>query len=165
MLVCRAETILEHLGRYAPDELGVLRQIAAAWDTPRRAETLAQLYPKLRKTSFDFAVLEPASADPTEPLVALPMPLGWLDVGSWPALAATCPHDEQGNALAAERAELMDTRDTLVFSSDPRRLIATIGCEGMIVVHGPEATLVCPISRAGEVKQLYERIAARGAEG
>jgi mannose-1-phosphate guanylyltransferase len=165
MLVCRVDTILEHLGRYAPDEVSLLREIAAVWDTPQRNMTLARNYPKLRKTSFDFAVLEPASADPAEPLAALPMPLRWMDVGSWPALADTCPHDKHGNALAAKRMELLDTRGTLVFSSDPNRLIATIGCEEMIIVHGPDATLVCPASRAGDVKQLYERIVESKAEG
>jgi mannose-1-phosphate guanylyltransferase len=165
MLVSRADTLLEHLGRFAPQELDALERIATDWDTPRRGATLERFYPTLRKISFDFAVLEPASTDPAETLTALPMPLRWLDVGSWPALAKTCPRDDHGNALAAKRAELMDTRHTLVFSSDPQRMIATIGCEEMIIVHGPNATLVCPASRASDVKQLYERIVEHGGVG
>ena len=77
--------------------------MARAWHTPQRDEVLLRVYPTLKKISVDFAVMEPASADPAVTVAAMPMALNWLDVGSWPALAETCPHDDRGNALAAER--------------------------------------------------------------
>jgi mannose-1-phosphate guanylyltransferase len=86
------------------------------------------------------------------------MRLQWLDVGSWPAFADTCPADEDGNALGAGRALLMDTRGTLVVSSDPAHLIATIGCEDLIVIHTPDATLVCPRDRAQDIKAMHRRV-------
>ena len=76
-------------------------RIADAWDGPRRQAVLEEVYPTLKKISVDYAVMEPASHDPAVTVAAIPMPLRWLDVGSWPSFAETCPHDEQGNALAA----------------------------------------------------------------
>jgi mannose-1-phosphate guanylyltransferase len=165
MFVWRASTLLECIRRYAPQNYTGLMRIADAWDTHDRDAVLAAVYPTLNKISVDFAVMEPASRDPAAPVVALPMPLQWLDVGSWPSFAQTCPRDEQGNALAAGRTLLMDTRGTLAASSDPSHLIATIGCDDLIIVHTPDATLVCRSDCADSVKELHQRIASRYGQG
>jgi len=158
MFVWRAATLLDCVARYAPKNHAGVMRIADAWDTPRRRAVLDEVYPTLTKISVDFAVMEPASRDPAVPVVAIPMPLTWLDVGSWPSFAQTCPRDEQGNALAA-RAVLLDTHRTLAASSDPDHLIAAIGCDDLIIVHTPDATLVCRADRADAVKALHEQVA------
>jgi mannose-1-phosphate guanylyltransferase len=165
MFVWRAATLLECIGRYAPENYAGLGRIADAWDTPRRQTVLDEVYPTLKKISVDFAVMEPASRDKAATVVAIPMPLRWRDVGSWSSLAETCPHDEQGNAMAAERVLLMDTARTLAVSSDPAHLIATIGCEDLIIVHTPDATLVCRRDHEDSLKELHRQIAARHGEG
>ncbi len=161
MFVWRADTLLDCIHRYAPENYAGLNRIADAWDTPGRQSVLREVFPTLRKISVDYAVMEPASRDVATPVVTIPMPLTWLDVGSWPALAQTCPHDEQGNALAAQRALLIDTRGTLVASSDSEHLIATIGCDDLVIVHTPDATLVCRRDCADAVKGLHEQVVAR----
>jgi mannose-1-phosphate guanylyltransferase len=75
MFVWRAETLLECIRRYAPDNHAGLTQIADAWDTPRREAVLEEIFPTLRKTSVDYAVMEPASRDAQATVVAIPMPL------------------------------------------------------------------------------------------
>ena len=157
----RASTLLECIRRYTPENHAGLMRIAGAWDGPRRQAVLDEVFPSLKKISVDYAVMEPASRDPSVPVVAIPMPLTWLDVGSWPSFAQTCPHDEHGNALAAGRTLLMDTRGTLAASIDPEHLIAAIGCEDLIIVHTPDATLVCRADRADAIKELHRQIAAR----
>jgi len=106
-------------------------------------------------------VMEPASKDPAVQVAALPMPLTWLDVGSWPAFAETCPTDPQGNALGPARHLLLDTKNTLAASSDDNHLIATIGCENLMIIHTPDATLVCPVDRAEQIKDLHAKVAGQ----
>ena len=158
MFVWRAATLLDCIRRYEPTVFDGLQRIAKAWDTPRRDEVLAQVYPTLKKISVDFAVMEPASRDESVCIAAIPMPLTWLDVGSWPSYAETCPHDEQGNALAAEKHLLLDTSNCLVASNELDHLIATIGCKDMIVIHTSSATLICPADQAEQIKELYQRV-------
>ena len=55
---------------------------------PDRDAVLAEVFPTLPKISVDYAVLEPAAAEPGRVLVA-DLDVDWLDVGSWPALAHT----------------------------------------------------------------------------
>jgi mannose-1-phosphate guanylyltransferase len=161
MFVWRASTLLDCIRRFTPENHAGLIRIAEAWDGPNRESVLNDVYPTLKKISVDFAVMEPASRDASVTVAAIPMPLRWLDVGSWPSLAETCPHDEQGNALAAERTLLLDTQKTLVASSDPSHLIATIGCENLVIVHTPDATLVCRADCADAIKELHQQISAR----
>jgi mannose-1-phosphate guanylyltransferase len=66
--------------------------------------------------------------------------------------------DEQANALGAGRAVLEETSNTLVVSSDPEHLIATVGCENLIVIHTPDATLVCRADQAEAIKALQEKV-------
>ena len=160
MFVWCAAALMDCIRQYAPDNHAGLLRIAGAWDTPQRDAVLDEVYPGLAKTSIDYAVMEPASkAGGSVRIVAVPMDLTWLDVGSWPAFAQTCRKDADGNALGQGLHLLGDCRDLLVVSSDPDHLIAAIGCEGLIVVHTPDATLVCRADRAEDIKKLYAKLA------
>ncbi len=158
MFVWRAATLLDCIRRYAPEIHAGLLQIAKAWGTPKQQQVLAEVYPGLKKISVDFAVMEPASRDPLVKVLAVPMPLKWVDVGSWNAFSETCPHDENGNALGAARHLLQNTKRTLVASSDPKHLIATLGCEDLIIVHTPDATLVCRANQAENIKDVHRLV-------
>jgi len=160
MFVWRASTLLDCIGRYEPEVAEGLRQIAMAWDTPRRQAVLNEIYPTLKKTSVDFAVMEPASKDDKVQVAAIPMPLRWLDVGSWPSLAETCEHDAHGNALGGGKQVLTDCENCLAISSDPEHVVAVVGCRDLIVVHTPEATLVCRAESAEQVKDVQRRVQA-----
>jgi mannose-1-phosphate guanylyltransferase len=158
MFVWRAETILDCIRRYEPEVHAGLSRIADAWGTPRSAAVLAGEYPRLRKTSVDLAVMERASRDPAVRVAAVPMPLRWLDVGSWPSFAETCERDADANAVSAGRALLMKTARTLVASDDPAHLVAVLGCEDLLVIHTRDATLVCRADQAEAIKELHRRV-------
>ncbi len=165
MFVWRASTLLDCIRRYEPSNSAGILQIAEAWRTPCRDAVLGDVFPTLKKISVDFAVMEPASHDPLVRVVAVPMPLQWLDVGSWPMFAETCQSDEAGNAIGAERSLLVDTRGTLVASDVPGHLIAMIGCEDLIIVHTARATLVCRKDRAEAIKDLHKQVGERFGSG
>ena len=157
MFIWRADTLLDCIRRYSPENHAGILRIANAWDTPQRDAVLAEVYPTLKKISVDFAVMEPASRDPKVRVAAVPMPLKWLDVGSWPFFAQTCARDADGNAIAA-RHLLRGTKNTLVASNDPKHLIATIGCEDLIIIHTPDATLVCRADQAEAIKEMHKLV-------
>ncbi len=161
MFVWHAATLLDCMSRYEPETFAGLKRISDAWDTAERANVLGKTYPRLRKISVDFAVMERASRDPDYRVAAVPMRLEWMDVGNWANFALTCPSDEDGNRLHAPTVVLQDCRETLVAGTDPGHLIAAVGCEGLVIVHTPDATLVCPSDRVEEVKDLTGRIMER----
>jgi mannose-1-phosphate guanylyltransferase len=170
MFVWRAQTLLDCLRRFEPASAAGLARVAEAWGTAEQSAVLSEVYPTLRKVSVDFAVMEPATREYRVPgdanfrVAAVPMPLEWLDIGSWPMFAETCPRDERQNALAAERHVLVDSQRTLVASSDPQHVIATIGCDDMLIIHTPDATLVCRADRAEDIKKVCGLVGERFGE-
>ena len=77
------------------------------------------------------------------------------------------PTDADGNVVldlgrggaGNQRHLTIDTRDTLVASTG-HRLIATLGVADLVVVDTEDAVLVCPRSKAQEVRKLVERLKA-----
>jgi mannose-1-phosphate guanylyltransferase len=156
MFVWRATTLLDCIRRYEPSVWDGLQALAQAWDTPGQDQTFREVFPQLKKISVDFAVMEPASRDPAVRVAAIPLCLRWLDVGSWPSFAETCPRDKYGNALAANQHLLSDTANCLIASSDPEHLVATLGVRDLIVIHTPQATLICRADEAERIKDLHK---------
>lgn len=161
MFVWRAATLLECVRRYQPGISAALSGVGAAWGTPQQSAVLNAVYPTLEKISVDYAVMEPASHDAAVEVAAVPMPLHWIDVGSWPMFAKTCPADENGNSVAAARAAFLRSSNNVVASSDPSHLVALVGCEGLVVIHTPDATLVCTAEQAESIKQLHQSLGER----
>ena len=165
MFVWRADTVLGELSSHLPQSYRGLMQIAQTWDTPRRDAVLKEVYPELPKISIDYAVMEPASQGRGKAqVVVVEMPVQWLDVGSWPALAETLVTDGHNNATDCPVCVLVDSDDNIVISEDPAHLITTVGISDMIIVHTRDATLVCPKGEAQRVKELVARVREKYGE-
>jgi len=159
MFVWRADTVLGELAADLPDSYKGLMSIADAWDTPERIKVLNEIYPRLPKISIDYAVMEPAAQSKGKAAVAVvEMPVQWLDVGSWPALAETLTTDEHSNATECKAHVFVDSDDNIVISEDPEHLMTLIGISDMIVVHTKDATMVCPKGEAQRVKELVGKV-------
>jgi len=154
MFVWRARTLLEAVEAYAPETAALVQRVAAgerdAWE-------------QVPRQSVDYGVMEPASTSDRFTVAALPLAARWLDVGSWPAYATALGRDEDGNAVQG-RTVLEGSRDCVVASSEDGHLLALVGCEGLVVVHTPTATLVMPAEQAQRVKQLHARVAEQAPE-
>jgi mannose-1-phosphate guanylyltransferase len=160
MFLWRASRFLELVARYEPKVWQAVDGAVLAIGTPGYEKRLADAWAGLRKISVDYGVMEPASRDRDVTIAALPLDIQWTDVGSWPAYGELLGRDAAGNASSG-RTLLSDTTGTIAVSSDPEHLVACLGCEDLIVVHTPEATLVCPRSRADDVKKLQAIVAER----
>jgi mannose-1-phosphate guanylyltransferase len=154
MFVWRIDSILDEIARQMPTLSNHLATIAAALGIPDETGTLASVWPRIRSETIDFGIMEGA-----RDVVTLPVDIGWNDVGSWAALADELPANEEGNVVHGPHV-LIDTHDSFVFSDG--RLIATIGLDNMIVVDTADAILICPRSRAQDVKKVTEALQARG---
>lgn len=159
MFVWRCDTIMGELAAHLPESHRGLMNIAEAWDSPKRNEVLSSVYPTLPKISIDYGIMEPASQGKGKASVAVvEMPVNWLDVGSWPALAETLRTDEHNNAHEGGAFVFIDSDDNIVVSEDPNHLVSLIGVSDMIVVHAKDTTLVCPKSEAQRVKDMVAKV-------
>lgn len=160
MFVFSAATVMEAIRWYRPESHDALCRIAEAWDSPQRAATLRAIYPSLFKISVDFGLMEPASRDERLSICVVPMDVQWMDVGSWPTYAATLEADGDGNRVSGSWVGDA-THRCLVVSDDPSHVIATIGCDDLIVIHTKDATLVCRADQAEQVKAIAGKVDGR----
>jgi mannose-1-phosphate guanylyltransferase len=159
MFVWRARTVLDALADHLPETAAGLERVVAARPGPARDAVLAEVFPTLPKISVDYAVLEPAAAEPGRVLVA-DLDVDWLDVGSWPALAHTLDPDGAGNAVGG-LGVVLDGSGNIVLSDDPAHLVALVGVRDSVVVHTADVTMVCPVADAERVKQLLAAVEER----
>jgi mannose-1-phosphate guanylyltransferase len=159
MFVWRASRFLELVSRYERGMAESVSRIASA-GAPGIGSAMASVYPGLKRISVDYGIMEPASKDPEATIAALPLAMEWLDIGSWPAYGELLPRDDAGNASLGE-ALLVESSGNVAVSTEAGHLVACLGCEDLVVVHTPDATLVCPKDRADELKKLYGEVAGR----
>jgi mannose-1-phosphate guanylyltransferase len=154
MFIWKVERILEEFARQMPEFSAQLGEIGQVLDTPAHAETLARVWAGVRKQTIDYGIMEGARN-----VVVLPVEIGWSDIGSWASLLDLLPADEHGNINIGQHLAI-DTQDTLVFGG--KRLVATIGLRGMVIVDTEDALLICPKDREQEVREVVEQLKKNG---
>ena len=162
MFVWRARTVLDALAEHLPETAEGLRRIVAAPRRDRRGTPCSpRSSPTLPKISVDYAVLEPAAAEPGRVLV-VDLDVDWLDVGSWPALAHTLAARRRRQRRPRARPCCSTARATSSSATTPTHLVALVGVRDSVVVHTADVTMVCPVADAERVKQLLAAV-ERGA--
>ncbi|HXQ97395.1 MAG TPA: mannose-1-phosphate guanylyltransferase [Candidatus Limnocylindrales bacterium] len=170
MFFWRASTFLENLRRFLPKTFAALEELSVTIGTPRYSRTLAVIYPRLENISVDYAILEPATHLPGEPTVQMvPAEIGWSDIGSWEAvyeLLARASHGEREMSGAGNSANVvagphytLDANGNFLWS--PRKFVATVGVDNLIVVETEDALLICPRERAQDVGKIVKWLEAQ----
>jgi mannose-1-phosphate guanylyltransferase/mannose-6-phosphate isomerase len=148
MFVWRAATILDEIRQHQPALGKVIDRIAQLMATGASKQTIDEVYRWATSVSIDNGVMELSSKS-----AVVPVTFRWSDVGSWGSLDEVAPKDKSGNVMTGRVIDLESTR-SIVYAD--RRVVATIGLNDMVVVDTPDATLVCPKSRAQDVKKIVE---------
>ena len=149
----RLPIFIEELRRHAPRHLTGLQKVMQARQGGDE-KAASDLYQRLPVEVIDRSVMEK-----TERLLLVPADFDWADIGSWAELGDRVRADSRGNSVEGESI-LVDTRGSLVLGG--HRLIAAIGLEDMIIVDTGDALLVCPRSRAQDVKLVVEALRRAG---
>ncbi len=156
MFIWRVPVVEAAFRAHAPQLHAGLAQLEqagqAGWDA-----ALARLYPTLPKISVDYALMEKSAN-----VVVVPATFDWDDVGAWPAVAKHFPRDARGNVLRG--LAMVEGGANNIIVSDDGHLTAVIGADDLVVVHTADATLVCPKSRAQEIKALLKRLGEDAAK-
>ena len=154
MFVWSVEVVETAIAKFAPKLDAGLQPIRAALAKGRRlAPVLQKVYPELEKISVDYALLEKS-----DNVVMLPSTFDWDDVGAWPAVSRHYKADKAGNVKRGEA--LVEQGSGNIVVNEGKHLVAVVGVDDLIVVHTPEATLVCPKGKAQEIKALLKQVYA-----
>ena len=129
---------------------GLIDRLVKAIRAGRLATALESEYPLIEKISIDYALMEKS-----DKILMARGEFSWDDVGAWPALENHFTPDRDGNVVVGN-CESLDSRNNIVFSEN--RMTALIGIEDLVVVQAEGVTLVCPKSRAQDIKGLVAKL-------
>lgn len=155
MFVWRAAAILDEIRRHQPELFRGIDKIRRLIEQGASRTVIDDEYRKLPSVSIDSGVMEKSNK-----AAVVPVAFGWSDVGSWGSLDEVATKTKAGNVIGGRVIDL-DSRNSIVYGD--RRVVATIGLTDMVVVDTPDATLVCPKSRAQDVKKVVEILKKQGA--
>lgn len=155
VFIWSAKAILAAIEKHMPDLRAALARIEPALGTPEQNEVIRREYEPLQKISIDYGVMEKA-----DNVIVLEADYEWDDVGSWLAVERLRKADASGNIIGG-RHEGINTRNSILMSEGDH-IIATIGVSDLIIVHTPDATLVCAKENAADVKQIVENLRQKG---
>ena len=152
MFVVSTSVLLAHLARLQPTLEAGVREIAAAWDGPERAEVTARVWPTLTKIAIDHAIAEPVAAEGGVAMVPGDFP--WHDVGDFDSLASLLTADADG-AIRVSRSgpvSLVGAPGAVVVGGT--KPLAIVGLADAVVVDTDEALLVLSREAAQRVKDV-----------
>ena len=150
IFLCRASAYLAELGRHQPAMLACCRAAVASGSDHQDFFRPGAEFADSPKDSIDYGIMEK-----TDAAVLLPLDVGWSDVGSWSALHGLRVRNEDNNAIAGKVITL-DTTNSLVQAD--KRLVVTVGVDGLMVVDTADAVLIAGEGHAQKVKEVVGRM-------
>lgn len=157
MFVWRVDTVLDAIRLHLPDTFEGIAEIGLALNGRDLGEATRRVYARLPSVSIDTGVLERAGN-----VLVVPAEVGWHDVGSWGALDELLPQRGDGNVGVGEHVAI-DTHRCVVYS--PKKVVATVGVDDLVIVETDDALLVCRKDQAQEVRRVIEELERRKLEG
>lgn len=155
----KPSTLIAAFEKHAPEILTLVR---AAVNDAKADLSFFRLddapWAQLENISIDYAIMEKAKN-----LAVMPYHASWSDLGSWESVYNEIEKDDGGNVLS-DHTTAIDCKDTLLRSEVPGLELVGVGLEDMIAIAMPDAVLVAKKSDSQRVKEVVEKLQARGAK-
>jgi mannose-1-phosphate guanylyltransferase len=158
MFIWQVRKIMDEFNRQMPRLASGLNEIMQDWNTPDCSTTLQKVWSELVAETIDYGIMENARN-----VVVIPASgLRWSDVGTWDSLFDVLPADPNGNIVMGGQHYGLDTRESLVYVAQERRLIVTIGVRDLVVVDTGDVLLICKKDEAQKVRHVVNILKETG---
>ncbi|MBO7721301.1 MAG: mannose-1-phosphate guanylyltransferase, partial [Kiritimatiellae bacterium] len=143
MFIAKAEVFMAAFAAHAPE----LSPLCGLKRRQAGFRSLAAVYEKLPRISFDYAVMERLGR-----VAVVKGDFGWDDVGSYGAFDKYFPHDAHGNVREGPCTAVDAADNICVTRTVP---ISLLGVKNLVVVSTPDGVLVADKNRITEMKKLF----------
>ena len=148
IFIWRAEAILSEFAKHLP-------AIYYAFEKRSDAKHAVRIWSKLPSISIDYGILEKAGRIVTVPAKGV----GWSDVGSWDALSGVLKKDKNKNTFQGKTIDI-ESKNICVIGG--KRLIVTVGLNGLTVVDTPDALLLCRRDLSQKIRDVVSLLKKQG---
>ena len=154
-----AGSLIREMEKYTPQILADVRDCLARSRVSEgvgfvRVELDSKTFARVHEDSIDYAVMEKS-----DQVAVVPCSIGWVDIGSWSALADLDEADDNGNRVKGE-VVLHATYNCTIQNTNQgnNRLVATVGVKDLIIIDTADAVLIADKTRAQDVKHIYAKL-------
>lgn len=149
------ELMLDAYKQYNPGWYQGLMEIKAVLGTRDESSEIDRIY-----SSFEAGTIEDVTKNIFDQSYIIINPFRWMDMGTWGVIDEYLAGGQEqvyadGNVIA------IDSRNSFV-KGNGNKLIATIGIDNLLIVDTEDALLICPKSRAQDVKKIVDRLKEEG---
>jgi mannose-1-phosphate guanylyltransferase len=154
------ELALDAFRKYTPEWYSALMEIKASIGTPDEEEVTNRVYESMKPGRFEEVSRNVFNNKEGQIVI---LPFKWTHISTWNDMYEYSEKDNNSNLVEGNVINI-DTKGTVIKSTNKKKLIATIGLEDMVIVDTDDALLICPRNKAGEIKKILEEIKSRKEE-
>jgi len=140
-----------------PDWYKKLMEIKEVIGQENEADKIAEIF-----NNMEVGSTEEVTKHVFEKGYIIEFPFKWVDIGSWDSVYKhQAENDEvyiEGNVVE------VDSRSSLVKSTDPKKLVAVLGIEDLVVVDSDEVLFIAPRDKVGQTKEIHEKLKELGLD-
>ncbi len=140
--------IVQALQEHLPEMAEVFEDIRYSYNTPKEPGAIEKAYAQCKSVSIDYGVMEKA----TNVYVCLGN-FTWSDLGSWGSIHELSEKDEHNNAVGA-KALLYDTRNSIIRTSSPDKLVVVQGLNGYLIADFGNVMIVCEKDKEDQFRKF-----------
>ncbi len=143
MFAFKIETMSDAFKTYMPKLWGIMDS---------GLETILSFFAELENESIDCGIMEKS-----DNVAVVPAEFRWSDVGSWDSFYDVLEKDTASNVITGNVLPV-DTENCLILGG--KRLLATVGLKGLLVVDTEDAILIAGKGETQKVKTVVEALKA-----
>ncbi len=146
MFLWKNRTLLELFEKHMPQTWNGLGRLRPLLGRKGAEGERLRIFSGLERISIDFGIMEKTAG-----LRLVPAEFPWDDIGNWASLERALPADPAGNVSRGSFSAL-EAKGCITYSDGGK--VTAFGVSDLVIVQARGKVLVCPKSRAGELKKL-----------
>jgi len=150
IFVWDSQTFRRALQRYLPEVAKAISGAIAAFGSSDFPDALINAYSRCPAVSLDYGVMERLPA-----FSVVKAAFRWSDIGSWDEWGSLAGQLEGGNRGTTRLCPL-DSRGNVIYA--PRKTVALVGVDDLIIVDTDDALLVCRADAAQRIRDVTEQL-------
>jgi mannose-1-phosphate guanylyltransferase len=143
--------MLEAYKKYRPDWYDALMRIKDCIDKPGEDAAIEEIYAAMEKGATEEVTRH--VMDEGDARIML-LPFKWTDIGTWGSVYEFFSDGSGNDNYKDGNVVAVDTKGSLVKTSNPNKLVAIAGMEDVIVVDTDDVLLVIPKDKIEKIKDI-----------
>lgn len=140
IFVWQADVIREEMEKHIPQIARQFRGWQEWLGAPSEKAHLERAYARCNRDSIDYGVMEK-----TDCACVYPVKFSWADIGNWSTMYEYLSEkDDSGNVINAQDSLVIGSKDSMVYTTRPDKLVAVSGLEGYVVIDTDDVLMICP---------------------